>query len=167
MVLGVSGVFVASAIMVHLVLLLPSSASHALVLDLLFSKVDLRIGRLIVFAGFFTFAFALATMAWMPIRRALGWLMLPLGQEALSAYILHLFVVVLAMKLRPVLFGNLPATATENTLLQLAAIAFIWAAIILQPMALTQLRATLARASMLWAAGRAYLYLPSQPSRDL
>ena len=167
MVLGVSGTFVASAITLYIVLLLPSSAPYAMLVEPFFDKIDFRIGRLLVFSGFFAFAFTLLTLAWMPIRRALGWLLLPLGQQALSAYILHLFVVALASKLRPVLFANLPATATENTWLQLAGIAFIWTAIILQPIALAQLRAACARAAMLLAAGRAYLYLPSQPSRDL
>ena len=166
-VLGVAGAFVATVIAVHVAFLLPSSISHGIVIEQLFSKLDLRVGRLLVFAGFFTFAFVLVTVAWVPIRRALGWLLLPLGQDALSAYILHLFVVVLAMKVRPLVFETTLATPTENTLFQLTGITFIWAAIRLRPMALMQLRAWLARATALLAAGRAYLYLLGQPSRDL
>ena len=109
MVLGISGAFVAIVIAVHVGLLLPSLGSHAVIFDHLFSKLDLRIGRLLVFASFFTFAFALVTVAWGPIRRVLGWLLLPLGQDALSAYILHLFVVALAMKVRPLVFETTPA----------------------------------------------------------
>jgi OpgC protein len=138
-----------------------------MVIESLFSKVDLRIGRLVVFAGFFTFAFALATLAWAPIRRAFGWLLLPLGQEALSAYILHLFVVVLAVKIRPLVFETISGTPLGNTLFQMAGITFIWAVIRLQPMVLPQLRTGLARATTLLAAGRAYLYLLGQPSREL
>ena len=93
MLLGISGAFVAMVIAVHVGLLLPSLGSHGMIIDHLFGKLDLRIGRLLVFAGFFVFAFASVTVAWGPIRRALGWLLLPLGQDALSAYILHLFVV--------------------------------------------------------------------------
>jgi hypothetical protein len=167
MVLGISGVFVAIVIAVHVGFLLPSSVSHGMVVEQLFSKLDLRIGRLLVFAGFFIFAFALITVAWVPIRHALGWLLLPLGQDALSAYILHLFVVALAMTARSLVFETTPATPTENTLFQLTGIAFIWAAISLRTMALSQLRAGLARATALLAAGRAYLYLLGQPSRDL
>jgi OpgC protein len=167
MVLGVTGAFVATVIAAHVGLLLPSSVSHGIVIEQLFSKLDLRVGRLLVFAGFFTFAFVLVTVAWVPIRRALGWLLLPLGQDALSAYILHLFVVVLAMKVRPLVFETTLATTTENTLFQLTGITFIWAAISLRPMALMQLRAWLARATALLAAGRAYLYLLGQPSRDV
>lgn len=167
MVLGMSGAFVAIVIAVHVGLLLPSLGSHAVIFDHLFSKLDLRIGRLLVFAGFFTFAFTLVTVAWEPIRRALGWLLLPLGQDALSAYILHLFVVALAMKVRPLVFETTLATPLENTLFQLTGIAFIWAAISVRALALRQLRVGLTRATALLAAGWAYLALPSQPSRDL
>ena len=97
----------------------------------------------------------------------LGWLLLPLGQDALSAYILHLFVVALAMKVRPLVFETTPATPLENTLFQLTGVIFIWAAISLRAVALRQLRNGLARATALLAAGRAYLYLFGQPSRDL
>jgi OpgC protein len=166
-VLGISGAFVAIVIAVHVGFLPPASVFHGIVVDHLFSKLDLGIGRLFVFAGFFIFAFALVSVGWVPIRRALGWLLLPLGQDALSAYILHLFVVALAMKVRPLVFEIAPATPTENTLFQLSGIAFIWTAISLRAIALHQLRTGLARATALLAAGRAYLYLLGQPSRDL
>jgi hypothetical protein len=166
-VLGISGAFVAAVIAVYGGFLLPSSVSPVMVVEQLFGKVDLRIGRLLVFAGFFTFALAFVTLSWVPIRRALGWLLLPLGQDALGAYILHLFVVALAIKVRPLVFGTLPATAAQNTLFQMAAIAFIWTAIRLRPMGLTQLRTWLARATALLAEGRAHLYLHGQPGRDL
>src|SRR5215510_3077962 len=61
MVLGITGAFVATVIAVHVGCLLPSSASHTIVIEQLFSKLDLRLGRLFVFAGFFTFAFVLLT----------------------------------------------------------------------------------------------------------
>jgi hypothetical protein len=64
-------------------------------------------------------------------------------------------------------FETTPATPLENTLFQLTGIAFIWAAISLRTMALGQLRAGLARATALLAAGRVYLYPLGQPSRDL
>jgi hypothetical protein len=167
MVLGISGAFVAAVIAVHVGFLVPPSASHVMVVEQFFGKVDLRVGRLLVFAGFLTFAFALVTLAWVPIRRALGWLLLPLGQDALSAYILHLFLVALATKVRPVVFATMSATPMENTLYQRAGIVFIWVAIVLRPMALTQLRAWLARASALLTAGRTPLDVLGQPSRDL
>jgi hypothetical protein len=166
MLLGISGAFVAAVIAAYVVFVHPSSTAHAMLVDHIFGKVDLRIGRLLVFAGFFTFAFALATLAWAPIRRALGWLLLPLGQDALSAYILHLFVVALAVKVKPLVSGAAPATPMQNTLFQMAGIAFIWTAIVLRPILMMQLHAWLAKVTALAAAGRAYLYIPGHPSRD-
>jgi hypothetical protein len=165
-VLSVAGVIVAAAITTYIVLRLPTSASYAVLADQLFGKVDLRLGRLLVFGGFFIFAYMSLTLAWAPIRRALGWLLLPLGQDALSAYILHLFVVALAVKLRPVIFGTSAATPAENTAFQLAGIACIWLAIRLHPLALPQLRIGFTRATALLAAGYAHLYVPGHPSRD-
>jgi hypothetical protein len=177
-VLGISGAFVAAVIALYLMFLQPSSTTHAMLVDQLFGKADLRIGRLLVFTGFFIFAMALVTLAWVPIRRVFGWLLLPLGQDALSAYILHLFAVALAVKVKPLVFGTSIATATDNTLFQIATptdntlfqmagIALIWTAIILRPIALTQLHAWFAKATALVAAGRAYLFVPGHPSRDL
>jgi hypothetical protein len=167
LVLGISAAFVAAVIAVYVAVLLPSSSPHVMLVARVFGKIDLRIGRLLVFAGFFTFALALVTLAWAPIRRAFGWLLLPLGQDALSAYILHLFVTALTVKVKPLVFATTPATPTENTLFQMAGIAFIWTAIMLRPIALTQLHAWLAKATTLLAAGRAYLYSPGHPNRDV
>jgi hypothetical protein len=167
LVVGISGVFVATVIGIYVVVFLELSSPHVMLVEHYFGKVDLRIGRLLVFTGFFTFAFGLVTFAWAPIQRALGWLLLPLGQEALSAYILHLFIAALAVKVKPLVFTTGPATATENTICQLAGIAFIWTAIILRPIALTQLHTGLTKATTLLVAGRAYLYSSSQPNRNV
>lgn len=64
--------------------------------DRLFGKHDLRGGRLVALAIVGAFAYGLLSVAWVPVRRAVGWLLLPLGQQALSAYSVHLFVVALA-----------------------------------------------------------------------
>jgi hypothetical protein len=167
LVLGMSGTFVAAVISIYVLVFLESSSPHGMLVEHLFGKVDLRIGRLLVFAGFFTCACGLVTFAWAPIRRTLGWLLLPLGQDALSAYILHLFVAALAIKVRPLVFTITPATPMENTILQIAGIAFIWAAIRLRPIALTQLYPAFTKATALLAAGRAYLYSPGHPNKNL
>ncbi|HEX9872133.1 MAG TPA: OpgC domain-containing protein [Candidatus Tectomicrobia bacterium] len=167
LVLGISGTFVAAVIGIYVIVFLESSSPHGMLVEHLFGKVDLRIGRLLVFAGFFIFAFGLVTFAWAPIRRALGWLLLPLGQDALSAYILHLFVAALAVKVKPLVFTTSPATPMEHTICQLVGIAFIWMAIMLRPIALTQLHTGFTRATALLATGRAYLYSPGHPNRDI
>ena len=49
--------------------------------------------------GLFSIApltYALVTVAWRPIRTAAGWLLLPMGQRALFAYAVQLFVVAFA-----------------------------------------------------------------------
>jgi hypothetical protein len=167
MVLGISGGVVAAAISFYVVFLLPSPTPYAGMVDLCFGKVDLRFGRLLVFAGFFTFAFSLVTLAWAPIRRTLGWLLLPLGQDALSAYILHLFVVALAVKVKLSMIGMRPDDPMQNSLLQTAGIVFIWTAIMVRPIVMTALQTWYAKAAALLAAGRAHLSVLGHPTRHL
>jgi hypothetical protein len=92
----------------------------------LFSKDDARIGRLVVFAILAVFALALTTNFWGPLHRVFGWLLLPLGQNALWAYSLHLFVIMATTKLGPVVFGNGAFTSGQNALLQAAGVLAIW-----------------------------------------
>jgi enterochelin esterase-like enzyme len=96
----------------------------------IFGKADVRAGRLALFACLFAFAFLLSTLAWGPIRRLLGWLLLPMGQNALTVYTLHLFVIVLVTKAGSGILGGGPYSIANNTLLQAAAISIIWAAVI-------------------------------------
>jgi hypothetical protein len=164
MVLSLSGVFVGGAIAFYPATQPPASLESVLVVHQVFAKVNLSIGRLIVCAGFLTFAFSLLTVAWAPIDRALRWLLLPLGQHALSAYTWRLFVTDLIMRMKPAIVGAAPATAAQNTLLQVVGIALIWAIIRLQPTALTQCRASVSRVKNLLAVKREYLSLPAHSS---
>jgi len=101
----------------------PSALAWLLSSDLVFGKNDLRPGRLLALVGVATFAFAIVTILWAPIRRGLGWLLLPLGQRALGAYGIHLFVLALSDSW----VGDLLRIGTDNTLLQVASILIIWA----------------------------------------
>lgn len=95
----------------------------------LFAKVPLRPARLIGFGAAAVLAYALATSAWVPLRKAIGWLLLPLGQHALYSYVVHFFVMVLMINmlaggawpelgwLSPVLIG---------TTLQLGLVFAVW-----------------------------------------
>jgi hypothetical protein len=159
-VLAISGGVVAGAIALYAYDLVPVLTGHAVPVDWLFGKVDLRPGRLLVFAGFFSFAFALLTVAWRPLYRALGWLLLPLGQNALTAYTLHLLVVALVGKAQPWMIGAASATAVQNTLLQLVGVGCIWAAIRLQPAAATQCHAWRIKVTDLLTSRRKGLYTP-------
>ena len=95
--------------------------------DYLFSKVDLGLGRLIASAVVFTFMFFAVTVFWRPIRRALGWLLLPLGQHALYAYSAHVILVVaVAIVVAPLNLGY-PGPQWLNALIQIAGVLLIWA----------------------------------------
>jgi hypothetical protein len=107
----------------------------------LFSKSDEQIGRLLAFAVFATFVLALVTNFWRPITRVLGWLLLPLGQQALWAYGLHLFVIMLTTKAGTALFDADTLSIGQNTFLQIAGILLIWGMIIVRQRLLGYLRA--------------------------
>jgi hypothetical protein len=90
-------------------------------------KPNVGPGRLFAFAVVALFAHSLVTMLWRPLIRATGWLLLPLGQHALFAYSLHLFVLGVAWRLSVALFGYAPS-AGEYVSLQVAGVAAIlWA----------------------------------------
>jgi hypothetical protein len=91
----------------------------------LVSKADLGIGRLFVFACLALFATGLVAVAWRQLRQALGWLLVPLGQNSLTAYILHIGVVMLIAKLGLITFGG-AATAGQNAVVQLTAVLALW-----------------------------------------
>jgi len=98
------------------------------VLDESFFKVALRPARLVAFLSVAIVAYTCATYLWVPLRRGLGWLMLPLGQAALYCYIVHFFLIVLVYNLAPML-SNLPAELPEelfNVVLQVAVVLLLW-----------------------------------------
>lgn len=109
----------------------------------LFSKSDERIGRVIAFTIFALFVVSLVTNLWRPLYRGFGWLLLPLGQNALLAYGLHLFVISLTTLAGPHLFGAGTFTAAQNAALQASGIVLIWAVVVLRPCATACLSAGL------------------------
>ena len=97
-------------------------------LDESFFKVPLRPARLVAFLSVAIVAYTCATYLWVPIRRGLGWLMLPLGQAALYCYIVHFFLIVLVYNLEPML-ATLPGEPPEElltTALQVAIVLLLW-----------------------------------------
>ncbi len=89
----------------------------------MFNKLSMRPGRVLTFLIFFQVFYIALTYFWEPIRRSLGWLFNPLGQNSLYVYILHGFVVSL--------FFNIPsygeASPLVHTLGHVAAILALWA----------------------------------------
>ena len=75
--------------------------------DFLFGKSNLGPGRVLAFAVVATLAQQGLTRLWRPLRAALGWLLLPLGQASLLAYGTHLFLLGPTQALfAPALFGQ-------------------------------------------------------------
>jgi hypothetical protein len=98
------------------------------VLDESFFKVALRPARIVAFLSVAIVGYTMATYLWVPLRRLLGWLMLPLGQAALYCYIVHFFLIVLVYNLAPVL-TTLPSVVPEalvNPLLQICVVLLLW-----------------------------------------
>ena len=98
-----------------------------------FSKPDVRIGRIAVFAVFFPLALLLVTQLWRPLVAALGWFLLPLGQSALLAYSTHLFVLAFFTRLVPLIPGFRNTSAPVNTVTQLAGVGLVYVIVRLTP----------------------------------
>jgi enterochelin esterase-like enzyme len=97
--------------------------------ELLFDKNDARVGRVLALIATASLLYAGLTVAWRPARRVTGWLALPLGQSALFAYGVQLFVVAFwsSELMAPVRLDR------ENALFQGAAVLMVWGATLLRP----------------------------------
>jgi hypothetical protein len=98
------------------------------VLNESFFKVPLRPWRLVAFLSVAIVAYTSATYLWVPLRRIVGWLMLPLGQAALYSYIVHFFLILLVYNLAPSI-SLLPWGASEavfTPILQIAVVTLLW-----------------------------------------
>jgi hypothetical protein len=93
----------------------------------LFDKASLGIGRLAAFASVAILIYAALTVCWRPVERALGWLLIPLGQASLYAYAVHLFVIVLAYNVPPYVGSDQPGWELHNTVGQLLLVLLVWA----------------------------------------
>jgi fucose 4-O-acetylase-like acetyltransferase len=99
------------------------------VLNESFFKVPLRPWRIIAFMSVAIVAYTSATYLWVPMRRVLGWLMLPLGQAALYSYIVHFFLILLVYNLAPLLtsLSGEPSADLFVPALQIAVVLLLWA----------------------------------------
>jgi hypothetical protein len=95
----------------------------------LFVKTMLAPGRLVASFIVFQFAYLAITLFWKPIQTLLGWALLPLGQNALYSYTMH----VVAIGLFTIIVSRIPGDPTlpdlANTTLQLLVVLGIWAMI--------------------------------------
>lgn len=95
----------------------------------LFIKSALAPGRLLASIIVFQFAYLMATMLWKPIVSALGWLLIPLGQNALYAYTMHVAIISIFHIVVMFLPFDVMTMGTLNTSLQLMTVLAIWAMI--------------------------------------
>jgi hypothetical protein len=91
-----------------------------------FSKNTLAPGRLLASFIVFQFAFLATTLFWKPIRTALGWLLIPLGQNALYVYTLHVLIIALIAAVMPYLPINIATDGWLNTGWQLVIVLALW-----------------------------------------
>ena len=87
----------------------------------LFVKSHLAGGRLLAAAIVVQFAFLLVTCFWVPLRWLTGWLLLPMGQNALYAYAVHPFLLLLFEH-----NSRVPDSVLGNTLLEFAVVLVVW-----------------------------------------
>jgi hypothetical protein len=93
---------------------------------LIFDKDSARPGRVLAFAVFFPLFYLALTYCWRPLERALGWLLIPFGQNALYVYVMHLFAVYLSALVLPYVPGFDRFVAWQNTPVQIVAVLGIW-----------------------------------------
>ena len=93
----------------------------------LYDKASLGIGRLAAFASVAVLIYAVLTACWLPIERAVGWLLIPLGQASLYAYTVHLFVIVLAYNIPPYVGSDEVGWELHNTVGQVLLVLLVWA----------------------------------------
>ncbi len=82
--------------------------------------------RVLTSAVVFVLAFGLVSRLWQPLQRSLGWLLVPLGQCSLYAYIMHLFLIVLVSHALGYVQGYDPDIVPLNTMLQALTAVGLW-----------------------------------------
>lgn len=95
-------------------------------LEAVFSKADVRPGRIVASVVVFAFFYLLVAEAWRPLSRRLGWLLIPLGQNALYAYAAHVALVIPLQWLADALAAQGIAVEASNLGVQAGALAGIW-----------------------------------------
>jgi enterochelin esterase-like enzyme len=94
--------------------------------EYVFGKADVRPGRIVASVVVFGFLYLLVTEAWRPIRRALGWFLLPLGQSALYAYAAHVVIAIPAALFYSSLEMPDRWARPVSALMQIGTLLFIW-----------------------------------------
>jgi hypothetical protein len=94
-----------------------SDSSYRSLYEQLFARTYLEPGRLLNVLVLLVTAYALLTAYWKPIERAVGWLLIPLGQATLYVFIVHMVLIAVV--------SNIPQLQQDNIWLNTAAYALI------------------------------------------
>ncbi len=124
--LAASSVGFAALVALYLIVEKLAPDVQLFLLEAVFSKADVRPGRIVASIVVFAFFYLLVAEAWRPLSRGLGWLMLPLGQSALYAYAAHVALVIPLQWLADALAAHGIAVGASNVGVQLMALAGIW-----------------------------------------
>lgn len=93
----------------------------------LFRKSVVGPGRLIVTLVFFMFAYLALTLLWKPFTAMFGWLLVPLGQNSLYGYTMHVALLGVFTAILPSWEKEWSQVESLNTALQLMTILALWA----------------------------------------
>lgn len=92
----------------------------------LFNKSTVAPGRILATAIVFQFAYLMLTYFWKPFWIIVGWFFLPLGQNSLYSYTMHVVIIGGFYAILPYLPVNVQAMGTLNTALQLGVLFLLW-----------------------------------------
>jgi hypothetical protein len=92
----------------------------------LFNKGNVSVGRILATAIVFQFGYLALSYFWRPFDKVLGWLFLPLGQNSLYSYTMHVVVIGLFYTVLPYLPIDVTQHGIINTGLQLATLLLLW-----------------------------------------
>lgn len=92
----------------------------------LFNKGNVSAGRILATVIVFQFGYLALSYFWRPFNKLLGWLFLPLGQNSLYSYTMHVFVIGLFYIVLPYLPVDVTAHGIINTGLQLGTLLLLW-----------------------------------------
>jgi hypothetical protein len=107
-------------------LLTPLIGEPGAFMQAVFLKNPVRVGRIVAALIVFPLAYLIVTYCWMPLDKVLGWLLLPLGQNSLYSYTMHLPIIVLWLMLFAFNPGTTLAEQIMNGTIQLAAVFMLW-----------------------------------------
>jgi len=99
------------------------SADHHEIYMAWFQKSTLGLGRIFNNIALFIVIYYALSHYWLPINKALGWLLIPLGQASLYVFILHIYFIILVSNTSLVEYDSF----FVNTAIHATTILIIWA----------------------------------------